>query len=232
MQDFSKKIIIAEKYLRMLEKSSQFLAREEFEVYPIKTNTEALLLQRKIRADLIVTGFEIPGMSGEELCDLIRNDEELRTVSIIVICNKGPGEASRCSNCRANTFLSVDVAPQVFTNTVRKLLSVSERSSIRVPVSVRIDGRDKRGKPFLGFSENLSASGMLVESEKKLEMGDILTCSFYLDNNIQIITNAEVVRINLNSLSDRSNQYGIRFSGLTSGIIEAIEAYVKSRKNT
>jgi len=229
MQDFSKKIIIAEKYLRMLEKCSKFLAREVFEVYAIKTNTEALLLQRKIRADLIVTGLDIPGMSGEELCDLIRNDEELRTVSIIIVCNKEPGEATRCSSCRANAFLSVDAAPQVFTSTVRKLLSVSERSSIRVPVSVRIDGRDKRGKPFLGFSENLSASGMLVESERKLEMGDIITCSFYLDNNMQIITNAEVVRVNLNSLSDRSNQYGIMFTGLTGGIIEAIEAYVKNK---
>jgi CheY-like chemotaxis protein len=224
----SKTLIVADKYINMIRRMGGFLARQGFHVYSIKTNAEALTLQRKVKADLIVTGLDLPGMSGEAFCEHVRKDEEIRNVSIIMICHKGLGEAQRCARCRANAFLSVDATPEAFAMTARRLLNISERAGIRVAVSVRVDGKDKRGRPFLSYSENLSATGMLVESERELRLGDVVTCSFYLDDNTQIIANAEVVRSTLKSLSDHSNQYGLMFSGLSGGVLEAIETYVKN----
>lgn len=232
MPDANKILIVADQYIPMIRQPGNFLARGGFHVYSIKTNAEALTLQRKVRADLIITGLDLPGMSGEAFCEHIRNDEELRNVSIIMICNKKLGEAKRCSNCRANAFLSVDASPEAFSMTARKLLNVSERAGIRVAVSVRVDGKDKRGRPFLSYSENISATGMLVESERELNLGEVVTCSFFLDDNTQIITNAEVVRSTLKSLSEHCNQYGLMFTGISGGILEAIETYVKKYNNS
>jgi len=97
---------------------------------------------------------------------------------------------------------------------------------------VRVDGKDKRGRPFLSYSENISATGMLVESERELNLGEVVTCSFFLDDNTQIITNAEVVRSTLKSLSEHCNQYGLMFTGISGGILEAIETYVKKYNNS
>jgi CheY-like chemotaxis protein len=227
MPEDNKILIVADPYMNMIRQPGNFLARGGFHVYSIKTNAEAMTLQRKVKADLIVTGLDLPGMSGEAFCEHIRNDEELRNVSILIVSHKRLGEDKRCQNCRANAFLSVDASPEAFASTARKLLNVSERAGIRVAVSVRVDGKDKRGRPFLSYSENISATGMLVESERELATGEVVTCSFYLDDNTQIITNAEVVRSSLKSLSSHTNQYGLMFSGLSGGVLEAIETYVK-----
>lgn len=227
MPDDSKTLIAADMYIGMVRQQGNFLARGGLHVYSVKTNAEALELQRKVKADLIVTGLDLPGMSGEAFCEHVRRDEEIKNVSIIIISHKKLGDDQRCSRCRANAFLSVDTSPDAFAMTARKLLDVSERAGIRVAVSVRVDGKDKRGRPFLSYSENISATGMLIESERELALGEVVTCSFFLDDNTKIIANAEVVRGTLNSLSDRSNQYGLMFSGMSGGVLEAIETHVK-----
>jgi len=232
MPEDSKILIVADRYIDMVRQQGNFLARGGLHVYSVKTNAEALELQRKVKSDLIVTGLDLPGMSGEAFCEHVRRDEEIRNVSIIVISHKTLGEAKRCAQCRANAFLSIDSAPEAFAMTARKLLNVSERAGIRVAVSVRVDGKDKRGRPFISYSENISATGMLIESERELTMGEVVTCSFYLDDNTKIIANAEVVRSTMQSLSDRSNQYGLMFSGMSGGVLEAIETYIKRYNRT
>lgn len=227
MPNDSKVLIVADPYIDMVRQQGNFLARGGLHVYSVKTNAEALSLQRKVMADLIVTGLDLPGMSGEAFCEHVRKDEEIRNVSIIIISHKKLGDDQRCSRCRANAFLSVDSSPEAFAMTARKLMEVSERAGIRVAVSVRVDGKDKRGRPFLSYSENISATGMLIESERELALGEVVTCSFFLDDNTKIISNAEVVRCTINSLSDSSNQYGLMFSGISGGVLEAIEVYVK-----
>lgn len=225
-----KKIIIADRYLTLLQGHADYLSRQDISMHTIKTNTEALLLQNKIKANLIVTGFDVPGLEAEELCNLLRSDDDLQHVSIIIVCSKKPGEADRYEKCRANAFLSMDTSPHIFANTLSRLLNIAERSSIRVPVCFRVDCNDRRGRPFMGYSENLSASGMLVETDAVLEMGTVLNCSFYLEDNTQIIASAEVVRLSKVILDSEPNQYGLQFTGLCTGVIEAIESYISKHK--
>lgn len=225
-----RKIIVAKQYLKLLEDHGRYLARQEIVVHTFENNTDALLLQNKVQANMIITGFDVPGLNAEELCNLIRSDCDLQHVSIIIICTKKQGEVERYSKCRANVFLSMDTSPAVFASTVGRLLNIAERSSIRVPVSFRVDCNDKRGRPFMGYSENLSASGMLVETDKELKMGTVLTCSFYLEDNTQIITTAEVVRISKVMLDSEPKQYGLQFTGLHTGLIETIESYINKHK--
>lgn len=224
-----KVIVIGEPYKEILKNNSRFLVREDLDIHVVGSNTEVLIMQHKVQADLIVTGFEMPGLTCEEFCKNIRDDEDLKQVSIIIVCG-GKEDVERCVNCKANERLSKNTAPDVFAATARKLLNVAERSALRVPVSIRVDGKyGKWKKPFLGFSENMSATGMMVESDKVLESGEIIMCSFYLDNNTQIIANAEVVRAMKKGPGHGSNKYGIKFSGLSGGVLDAIDAYVKDR---
>lgn len=230
MANDDKKIIIARPYRALLDNRNNFLARGDLQIITVDTNSEILILHHKLIPDLIVTGFDVPGMNVLELCRTIRSNELLKKVSIIVISNKEAGQQEKCKECKANAFLTMDTAPQAFSEAARKLLNVAERASIRLPVSVKVDGKDKTGRPFLSFSENMSATGMLVESEKEMKIGDTVTCSFFLDDNTQIVTIAEVVRAVKKRVGQEVNQYGLRFCGLPGGVIDSMSAYIKSNQ--
>ena len=46
---------------------------------------EALVLARELRPDLIVLDVMLPGLSGIEVLDELRGDEELRSIPVVVI---------------------------------------------------------------------------------------------------------------------------------------------------
>lgn len=224
-----KKIIIAEEIKAILEKEQCFLNRSDIRIFTITDNEEALALHRAEKANLIIAKIDTPKMSGETLTSLIREDNELRKVSIIILCSNTKSDAKRCLQCRANAFITSPINNAILLQEMHQLLHVAPRKSLRVPLSIKIHVTSK-GTPFIGYAENISVSGMLLHSETLLFEGDSIRCSFYLPDSTHITTNAEVIRMLEKATEHDTNGYAIEFIGLSANFNAAIEAFIEKER--
>jgi response regulator RpfG family c-di-GMP phosphodiesterase len=223
------KIIIAEDLRELFEKQESFLKQAGVKLFSAGSNEEVLGIHRTEKADLIIANLDSQGMSGEMLCSVIRQSVELCRASLIIMHGGAPSDMSRISACRANAFIERSADPATLLAKARQLMTVPVRGIYRAPVGIRAEHGGRR-QPSLGYSENISVTGMLVDSEKKLRTGDVIWCWFVLPDSTHVRTNAEIVRTAVMATEHDANQYGIRFLQLGIELKTAIGAYIATRR--
>lgn len=226
-----KKVIIAEDIRAILAKEENFLNRAGVKIFTSSTNKKALALHKTKKADLIIANLDTPEMNGETLCSLIRNDPELSRVPIIIVSSGTKADLKRCLKCRANAFISRPINTAVLLQEAHQLLNIAPRASLRVPISLKLYGT-KKERPFTGYIENISTSGMLFRAAVKLFEGDTIQCSFSLPDLTHITTTAEIVRVLPKKGKAFTNQYGITFTDFSNNAISTIEEFIKKKTNT
>ena len=221
-----KKVILPEDIQEILETDKSFLNRSDIKIYTVATNAKALALHRAEKADLIIAKLDTQEMSGETLCSLIRNDNELCNVSIIIVSSDVESNLDRCLQCRANAFISIPINKAVLLQEVHHLLNITPRKSCRIPMSIKIHGTSKK-LSFTGYAENISTSGLLFQSDASLSEGDTVMCSFSLPDSKHITSTAEIVRVLEKQTQYKTNCYGIQFIDLRNNLSAAIESFVE-----
>jgi CheY-like chemotaxis protein len=221
-----KKVIVAKDIRAILEKEKSFLDRAGIRTFAAASNERALALHRAVKADLIIAKLDTPDMSGETLCSRIRDDDELRSVSLIIVSSDTEADLERCIQCRANAFISSPIDSDVLLQEAHKLLHVAPRTSCRVPASVKLFGKSKEG-PFTGYTMNISTSGMLFGTAAALFEGDAITCSFDLPGSVHLTARAEIVRVVGKEAGHDTNRYGIRFTSPGTDVISAIKTFIE-----
>ncbi len=221
-----KKVLLVNDLKTILEKEKTILNRSDITIFTAASGEEALTIHRKEKVDLIVADIDMPGISGDKLCSLIREDDGLKYVSFIILCRGSESDLHRVSRCKANLHVTKPIRPLQFLESVGRLLDIPERKSYRVLLKAKIDGKFDN-EPFFCSSQDISATGMLIETDKTLEKGDIMNCSFFLPGAAKIATGAEVMRVVKSD--DGLLRYGVRYSGLPSAHKAAIEAFIKKR---
>lgn len=226
-----KKIAVIHEVRPVLEKNRTFMSRSDITLLSAATNKELLVLHRTEKANLIVALLDAHDMRGEDLCSAVREDDALRKVSIIVACSNEPKPLERGARSGANAVVTMPFDGAQLLDRITRLLDIPSRESYRVLVSVSIEGTSNDGK-FFGRSGNLSATGMLIETEKELAKGDRIQCSFFLPGTTQIKATGEIVRLIDQVSSSGTKQYGIRFLPLPAAITAAIEDFVGKKSQT
>ena len=221
-----KKVLITHDLHAVLAESGTFLDRSGMTVFTASTNDEALKLHRSERVNLIITELDLPGMSSEQLCSLIRDDADLRTVSMIMVCANAPEAIERSRHCRANAVLLQPVHPMVLMVKAQQLLAIAARESLRVLLSATI-ANQSGDEPFSARTQNISVSGMLIVTDKRLVEGSRLSCAFNLPNARKIQVAGKVTRIEEESAGDEEFHYGLMFTDITSEAKQLLIAYVE-----
>lgn len=220
-----RKIIIASGLRPFVEKEKSILKRADFRIFTASSGEEALNIHKAEKADLIIADLDMPVISGDKLCSLIREDEEVKKVSIIIVCTNRKSDLERCVNSGANSYITKPVDPAHLIEKVGTLLNIPERRSYRVLIKVEVKGKFMN-VPFFCSSQDLSASGILLETDKPLAKGDTVYCSFFLPNSERVIADGEIVRIVRKAL--RTFQYGVKFISLDRDCKAAIEAFINN----
>ena len=99
---------------------------------------------------------------------------------------------------------------------------VEERTKLRGIVKMCVKGVFQDDF-FFSVSQNLSATGMLLETERSLAQGDRITCSFFLQRGVTVA--GEIVRIERKETN--LYNYGVRFVNLDPSSRAQIEEAVK-----
>jgi len=224
-----KKVLIAQDLHSLLEQDHSFLDRTDLQVFVAATSDEMLATHRAERVDLILSKLDLPGMSGERLFGLIREDAELRTVSAIMCCANTPEAIKSSSQCRVNAVLLEPLHPVLIMAKAQQLLDIAARESIRVLLGVVVDGHFGE-EAFYGRTKNISASGMMIETRKRLAEGARLMCQFYLPDAIRIQASGKIVRIIQQTSSNGDQQYGLMFTDIASETRQLISDFVESSR--
>jgi len=224
-----KKVLIAQDLHALLEQDRSFLDRTDMQVLVAATNDEVLTIHRAERVDLIISKLDLPGIAGEKLFGLIREDAALRTVSTILCCANTPEAIKKSSQCRVNAVLLEPLHPVLLMAKAQQLLDIAARENIRVLLGVVIDGRFGE-EAFYCRTKNISATGMMIETRKRLVEGARLTCQFYLPDATRIQTSGKIVRIIQQTSGDGDLQYGLMFTDIAPETKQLLAGYVESSR--
>jgi DNA-binding response OmpR family regulator len=223
------KIIITQDIKALLNREDNFLNRADFRIFSAVSNEEALNIHRSEKADVIIADLDSQVLSGELFCSTIREAEELCRVSLIMMHSGATSEIQRVSRCRANAFMEKSTDPAIIIEKTRQLMSIPGREAYRSPIGIMVNCDNMR-HPALGYSENISVTGMLFDSEKSFSQGETISCWFVLPDSTHVRTDAEIVRISNRVTEHDTNQYGIQFLGLDPVSRNAIADYIIKRQ--
>jgi DNA-binding NarL/FixJ family response regulator len=226
-----KKLLIARELHVLLEQNETFLKRTDLAVFVAATNDEALHIHRVERVSLIITQIDLPGMPSEQFCSIIRENEDLRAVSMILVCADTPNEIDRSAQCRANAVLLHPVHPFVLMVKAQQLLDIAAREMLRVLLSANVVGRVE-DEPFLCRVRNISVSGMLIECDTPLAKDARLDCMFYLPNAKKVELSGKIVRSLEQSPEHEVYQYGLMFIDITAGAKRLLADYIEQASRT
>src|SRR4030042_6407253 len=80
-----KTIMIVDDELHMVELEKAILEADGFKTISAYSGAEALKLLEKVKPDLVLLDMMMPGMSGREVCEKIRNNPKTRTLKVIFL---------------------------------------------------------------------------------------------------------------------------------------------------
>lgn len=85
----SKKILVCDDEPHILHVVSTKLRNGGYEVVTASDGQEALDSAKKLKPDLIMTDYQMPYLSGLELCAMLRNDSETASIPVIMLTARG-----------------------------------------------------------------------------------------------------------------------------------------------
>ena len=205
----------------LLGEESAFL-RHEIKFLPAATAEEMLDMHRLKRADLIIVTLVLPDMAGDRFLAALRREQSLKDVGLIIICPPDPRTMARCRDSGANAVLSEPVDRVELLRQVVALLNVARRGSMREMIRATVAGSSGQ-EHFYGVALNISVSGMLMETDRIMNPGDRISCSFVIDQPVTVA--AEVVRVSKEGA--RLFRYGVKFTGLAPAVQAEIGRLVR-----
>lgn len=220
-------IIIPDTLLPQFETDQNFMLRSDISIISVPTVETMLKIHEEQRADLIIAETNTPEMGGISLCRKVRGMQSAKEVSVLLVV---PGEKNIIDDCLRSGANDLIIKPIIQQDLLRKtseLLQIAKRADMRVLMNISVLG--KATTPFYSTTQNISTSGILIETSKVMKLGERLSLSFFLRLK-KITLNGEVVRVIQKGL--HLYQYGIRFLNPDSRSQELINDFVKIRKTS
>ncbi len=224
-----KKVLLANDIQDLVVRKASFLGRSDITLFTAATNDELFRTHGREKADLIITRLDLPGIPSEEMFRAIRESDELRGVSTIIICKDTLLSRERCGRCMANAVFTLPVdVPRLFVK-AHELLDIAPRQYYRAALAVGIQGQFK-DRPLPFWTENISVTGMLIKSQEPLSRGDGIFFSFFLPDGRHVSGYGEVTRTDRSAAAHDDYRYGVKYTNVEPEAEAAIKAVVEQNR--
>jgi CheY-like chemotaxis protein len=148
----------------------------------------------------------------ENLVRTLRKSNTLKRISIVVFSEDDfdPSEVE-VLEAGANAILRLPPGDD-FDDRVGKLIQVPSRRDVRIPVRLQVAASSGFGATVPVLALNLSATGILIESNHPLSMGDEVSLAFRFEESGEIFSaTAHITR------TAGPNKYGATFETIARG---------------
>ncbi len=152
----------------------------------------------------------------------LRKSPILKKTSIVVFSEDDfdPSEIE-VLEAGANAILRLPPADD-FDERVGRLIQVPSRKDVRLPVRLQVSASSGFGATVPVLAQNLSATGLLIESNHPLNMGDEVSLALRFEDSGEIFAaTAHITR------TAGPNKYGAQFTSITRGE-EALKNFLAS----
>jgi uncharacterized protein (TIGR02266 family) len=224
----SVKVLLVDDVRLFLEFEKSFFERAGCVILTAGSGEEALRIAREERPHIVLLDYEMPGMMGDEVCRRIKEDEATRHIPVLIVTShRTPHIQDRCLRAGCTDFVNKPVSGRQLLDRVVKILEIPYRVHMRTRVTMDVAlGVAGEAASLIGYSEDISEGGVLVETLEPIEPGTVLMVTFTFPNEAEPFEGeAEVVRI---SRARGSTRYAValRFRSLPQKQIERIRGYV------
>jgi CheY-like chemotaxis protein len=197
---------------RTLEKDLQgtVLTRSGVQRELVRSVAEAQTRLAAGGVSLLCLHRTVPGI--ETLIRTLRRSPQQKHISIVVFSEDDfdPSEIE-VLEAGANAILRLPPGDD-FDDRVGRLIAVPSRRAVRLPVRLQVAAGSGFGATVPVLALSLSASGILVESNHPLNMGDEVSIAFRFEESEEIFSaTAHVTR------TAGNNKYGARFTTINRG---------------
>jgi len=191
--------------------AEEVLSRTGCQTLTASGGTEALDVARREKPQLVVVNGGMTGMTGLDLCRVLKADPSFAKTPIVVVVQPGTEEDAR--RVGADATLSLPLDPEAFFAVVRRFLQVLPREEARSAVEWSITfWRD--GMQHSGTIRDLSRGGFFVKTLVRQPIGARLEVSFDVpvERSVRtVVAEAIVVRVG----RDNDRGLGCRFFQLS-----------------
>lgn len=195
------------------------LWRDDIERQVVAKMEEARMLAVAARPKLVVVDRDLPWAS--RILTTLREDPTTRGISMVVIARGDfdPAEIELLE-CGANAILRLPASPE-WNERLQRLLEVPVRKETRFPVSFEVEASANGSGPANARALNLSASGMLIETEASLQIRDDVRLQIGLPVSVEPLRlSGQVVRL------ASASQFGVEFRRLAPEQARRIQGYL------
>lgn len=225
-----KKVLVVDNVKSILEREKSLLNRDSFLIFSATSGDEAIQVHKKEKVDIMIMDLDMPDMPGDEVCRIIRADDELKKVSIILATlYGGEEEAERCRKAGANAYIKKPINKDDLAEKMATLLGVPARQAIRILVKVKVEG--KVGSDFfIANTVDVSETGLLFECDHELGAGDMVETSFFLpgiSGYNRVVVKSQLMRAVPSDGSLR--RYGVKFTEFVEGTPQLIAEFIEKK---
>lgn len=203
------------------------ISRSDVVVYTATSGEEVLDIHQREKVNLILLSRYMPGMDGEQVCKTIKSNDAIKNVAIVMLmAGLKIEDIEKCiSSVGADDYIIKPFTPSEFVNKVRQFINIPVRENMRILTKLTVNA--KMGtESIMGNTVDISVRGMLLETEKQMDMGTAVKCEFSIpDSPNEIAVNGNIVR-KIDGKVPPFKRYGIKFTNLDHKSEMVIEKYV------
>jgi response regulator RpfG family c-di-GMP phosphodiesterase len=200
------------------------LRRRDMVVTTALAGTEGLAKAKMDQPNLIIFAFDLFDMTAPEFCREIRGDESTRGISLLLVADREHHEhGDLCLSAGCNDVIFRPLHKPELDEKVERLAKIPVRRQLRTMTKIEVS-LEKNGRFILARSLNISATGMLIETDKPIPQDGPVRLHFYLPADpkpLQIM--AEVLRA---EFAGAMAKYGMRFLSASDEDAERIGRFV------
>jgi DNA-binding response OmpR family regulator len=221
-----KKILLVDDADLFLQLEKMIFQRTGAEILTARTGKQAINAALSEHPDIILLDLRLTDMPGDEVCATIKAHPATSSIPILIVTAFGKvEEMDRCRRAGCDDFVPKPVKNQELLAKVATMLRIPHRHSLRILVRIETEGT-RKNDVFFGTSADLSKSGMFLETDQKLIVGEEINVRFFLPNQEEIEAKSKVVR---EESRGRTNGYGIQFQELSSKQEKALAKFIDTK---
>jgi len=223
-----KRILVVESGIPVVPFDQSLLLRKEHELFRAASGAETMEKVAEVKPHLIILDDHLSDTAVPTLVREIRLLPAGRNAGVLLLTTADDGAAEG-----VNLVLHKPVVGTEFNEACRRLLSVEARKEVRLLVYVNVQGFAQNNM-FLCNSLNLSASGILILTARKLKIGESAQLQITLPREREKIKVSGLVMREAHEVDSRLNAYGLAFQDLSSEDRERLRNYAeeeRQRKN-
>lgn len=236
MNGRDRKILAAGIERGKFEQLAPVLSRDELEVDWVATPEAGVNLASERRYDVVILDAEPVDWTLEEVVRKLREGvSPSRNAAIMVLAEPDRVDAARALKTRGvNRVMLISDPPQMICQQMAGLLEVAPRVALRVPMNLQTS-LGNRGREIFCQTVNLSATGMLVRTEARPQLGSPVVFQLHLSDSLgAVIGRGEMVR-HASRFQGGFDGVGVRFKAFADDGAVRLEQYLRdlaSRKAT